>query len=211
MIYIKVCGITNYQDASALAESGVDALGFIFYPKSKRYIPPEKANEIIKKLPPFVSTVGVFVNEERENVIDVIHECPIDVLQFHGNESPEYCRQFNKRVIKAFRVKDDFSFDILKCYSTNAFLLDSYSESEYGGTGESFNWDFAVPARKFGKIILAGGINPLNIEAALIKVHPYGVDMSSGVEIEPGRKDINKVREIVEICRKFETGQDNYS
>ncbi len=211
MIYIKVCGITNFQDALALAESGVNALGFIFYPKSKRYIPPEKANEIIKELPPFASTVGVFVNEKMEDVIDVIRRCPVDVLQFHGDESPEYCSQFNKRVIKAFRIKGDFSFDIFEGYSINAFLLDSYSESEYGGTGEVFDWDFAVLARKFGKIILAGGLNPLNIEDALIKVHPYGIDMSSCVEIEPGKKDINKVKEIVKICKHFEPGIDNYS
>ena len=202
-MYIKICGITNFQDAIAISETGVDALGFVFYPESKRYIPPDKANEIIKELPPFINTIGLFVNEKRENVIDTLHKCPVAIIQFHGDESPEYCSHFNKRIIKAFRVKNDFSNNVFTGYSVNAFLLDCFVQGEYGGTGESFDWDIAVMAKMFGRIILAGGLNLNNIEHALRKTKPYGIDISSGVEIEPGQKDINKVKEIVEICRNF--------
>ncbi|MFC1562490.1 phosphoribosylanthranilate isomerase [candidate division KSB1 bacterium] len=203
MISVKICGITNVQDAVSVAEAGVNALGFVFYPKSKRYIVPEKAREIIKELPPFVSTVGLFVNEKKENVVDILRKCPVDVLQFHGDETPEYCNQFNIRIIKAFRVKDDFSYDIFSGYSTCAFLLDGFAYGEYGGTGVSFDWDIAVMAKKFGRIVLAGGLHPENMEAALKKVRPYGIDLSSGVEVEPGIKDIDKVKEIVKICSFF--------
>ena len=202
-MYIKICGITNFQDAITISETGVDALGFVFYSGSKRYISPDKANEIIKELPPFINTVGLFVNEKRENVIDILHKCPVDILQFHGDESPEYCSRFNKRIIKAFRVKNDFSNNVFNSYSVNAFLLDGFTQGEYGGTGVSFDWDIALMSKKFGRIIIAGGLNPENIESALRKINPYGIDVSSGVEIEPGKKNINKVKEIVKICKNF--------
>ena len=200
MIYIKICGITEIDDAVKIAELGVSALGFIFYQKSKRYISPEKAKEIIKRLPPFINTVGVFVNEKKENVVDILDRCPVDILQFHGAETPEYCGQFNKRIIKAFRVNKDFSFDVFLKFPVNAFLLDSFVTGEYGGTGVVFDWDLAVKAKKYGKIILSGGLNIENLSSAIEKVSPYGVDISSGVEIKPGKKDISKVEEIVEIC-----------
>ena len=203
MIYIKICGITEFDDALKIAEMGINALGFIFYPKSRRYIFPDKAKEIIKHLPPFINTVGVFVNEKKENVIDVLNRCPIDILQFHGDETPEYCSQFNKKIIKAFRVNRDFSFDVFYKFPASAFLLDSHVSGEYGGTGVVFDWDLAVKAKKYGKIILSGGLNPENLSSAVAKVNPYGVDISSGVEIKPGKKDIIKVEEIVKICRKF--------
>ncbi len=203
MIYIKICGITEVDDAVKIAELGVNALGFIFYPKSKRYISPDKAKEIIDCLPPFINTVGVFVNEKKESVIDVLNRCPIDILQFHGDETPEYYRQFNKRIIKAFRVNKDFSFDVFLKFTASAFLLDSLVTGEYGGTGVVFDWDLAVKAKKYGKIILSGGLNPENLSSAVAKVNPYGVDISSGVEIKPGKKDIRKVEEIVKICNFF--------
>ena len=203
MIYIKICGITEVDDALKIAEMGINALGFIFYPKSKRYILPDKTKEIIKHLPPLINTVGVFVNEKKENVIDVLNRCPIDILQFHGDEKPEYCNQFNKKIIKAFRVNRDFSFDVFCKFPVSAFLLDSHVSGEYGGTGVVFDWDVAVKAKKYGKIILSGGLNPENLLSAVAKVNPYGVDISSGVEIKPGKKDISKVEEIVKICRKF--------
>ena len=199
MTYIKICGITKIDDALQIADLGIDALGFIFYPESKRYITPEKAQEIIKRLPPFVSTVGVFVNEN--NVTGILHKCSLDFLQFHGDESPEYCNKFNKRIIKSFRITSDFSFSRLTDYSVSAFLLDSYVAGQYGGTGTVFDWDKAVEAKRYGKIILSGGLNPENTGDALKIVKPYGVDISSGVEIEPGIKDIEKVKQIVQICR----------
>lgn len=203
MIYIKICGITEVDDAVRIAELGINALGFIFYPKSKRYVSPDKAKEIIDCLPPFINTVGVFVNEKKESVIDVLNRCPIDILQFHGDETPEYCMQFNKRFIKAFRVNKDFSFDVFLKFPASAFLLDSLVTGEYGGTGVVFDWDVAVKAKKYGKIILSGGLNPENLSSAVAKVNPYGVDISSGVEIKPGKKDISKVKEIVKICNFF--------
>ena len=203
MIYIKICGITEVNDAVKIAELGVNALGFIFYPKSKRYISPDKAKEIIDCLPPFINTVGVFVNEKKESVIDVLNRCPIDILQFHGDETPEYCRQFDRRIIKAFRVNKDFSFDGFFKFPASAFLLDSFATGEYGGTGVVFDWDVAVKAKKYGKIILSGGLNPENLSSAVAKVNPYGVDISSGVEIKHGKKDISKVKEIVKICTFF--------
>ena len=203
MIYIKICGITEVDDAVKIAELGVNALGFIFYPKSKRYISPDKAKEIIDCLPPFINTVGVFVNEKKESVIDVLNRCPIDILQFHGDETPEYCRQFDRRIIKVFRVNKDFSFDGFFKFPASAFLLDSLVTGEYGGTGVVFDWDVAVKAKKYGKIILSGGLNPENLSSAVAKVNPYGVDISSGVEIKPGKKDISKVKEIVKICNFF--------
>jgi len=203
LIYIKICGITEVDDAVKIAELGVNALGFIFYLKSRRYISPDKAKEIIKHLPPFINTVGVFVNEKKESVIDVLNRCPIDILQFHGDETPEYCGQFNKRFIKAFRVNKGFSFDVFLKFPASAFLLDSLVTGEYGGTGVVFDWDIAVKAKKYGKIILSGGLNQENLSSAVAKVNPYGVDISSGVEIEPGKKDIGKVKEIVKICNFF--------
>jgi len=203
LIYIKICGITEVDDAVKIAELGVNALGFIFYLKSRRYISPDKAKEIIKHLPPFINTVGVFVNEKKESVIDVLNRCPIDILQFHGDETPEYCGQFNKRFIKAFRVNEDFSFDVFLKFPASAFLLDSLVTGEYGGTGVVFDWDIAVKAKKYGKIILSGGLNQENLSSAVAKVNPYGVDISTGVEIKPGKKDICKVKEIVKICNFF--------
>lgn len=199
MTFIKICGITDVEDAVRIAELGADALGFIFYPKSKRYVTPEKAHEIIKQLPPSITTVGVFVNEE--NIGDILEICPLDILQLHGNESPEYCSTFSKRIVKSFRVTDDFSFEILEKYPVHAFLLDSFVEGQYGGTGVTFDWEKAVEAKKYGNIVLSGGLNPRNIEEAIQFVQPYGVDVSSGVEIEPGRKDIEKVKKVITICR----------
>jgi phosphoribosylanthranilate isomerase len=208
LIFIKICGITELEDAKNIAEMGVSALGFIFYPKSRRYIEPEKANEIILNLPPFIVTVGVFVNEKTDKVEDTLKICPVDILQFHGDESPDYCKKFNKRVIKAFRVNEDFSSVILSNYLVSAFLLDSFEQNEYGGTGKIFDWDVAVKAKKYGKIILSGGLNTENIKYAIEKVNPYGIDISSGVEISPGKKDIKKVEEILKLISHLK--KDNF-
>ena len=203
MIFIKICGITEVQDAREISETGVNALGFIFYPKSKRYITPENANKIIKELPPFITTVGVFVNEKKDDVVNILHKCPVDVLQFHGDESPEYCAQFNKRIIKAFRIKELSDLNSLSRYSmVSAYLLDTYSPGIIGGTGQVFNWEIAVEAKKTGRIILAGGLSPENVEEAIKVVTPYGIDVSSSIEgNKKGEKDHRKMKLFIERAK----------
>jgi phosphoribosylanthranilate isomerase len=202
MIKIKICGITNLDDAMAAAEYGADALGFNFYKKSPRYIEPEKAAEIIYQLPPFVLPVGVFVNEHEKRVREIQSLTGIQVLQFHGDESPEFCERFESRVIKAFQVKDKESFHSLAHYKVGAFLLDSYKDGLKGGTGVAFNWHLAVVAKSFGRIILAGGLNPDNVVEAAKLVQPYAVDVAGGVEKEKGIKDHAKLKKfIVEVRR----------
>jgi phosphoribosylanthranilate isomerase len=202
MIKIKICGITNLDDAMAAAEYGADALGFNFYKKSPRYIEPEKAAEIIYQLPPLVLPVGVFVNEHEKRVREIQSLTGIQVLQFHGDESPEFCERFESRVIKAFQVKDKESFHSLAHYKVGAFLLDSYKDGLKGGTGVTFNWHLAVVAKSFGRIILAGGLNPENVVEAAKLVQPYAVDVAGGVEKEKGIKDHAKLKKfIVEVRR----------
>ena len=195
MTKVKICGITNKDDALAAAEFGADALGFVFYPKSPRYIEPERAREIIEELPPFVTSVGVFVNEWKEKVEEIIEVSGIGAVQLHGEESPAYCASFrNVKVIKAFRVSDEFDPERLHDYTVDACLLDAYSKDAYGGTGETFSWEIARRASAYGRIILAGGLTPENVAQAIREAKPYAVDVSSGVERSPGVKDQEKVR-----------------
>lgn len=200
MIKVKICGITNVDDALATADFGADALGFVFYRGSPRYISPDEAKQIIKKLPPFIVTVGVFVDEKSDEVEGIMRHASIDVAQLHGHEPPEAC-MISKRVIKAIRVKELSDLEILKHYHVSAFLLDTYTPEFFGGTGQIFNWDIAVDAKQFGKIILSGGLNPDNIEKAIKWVRPYAVDVSSGVEEEKGRKDRRKLRLFIERAK----------
>ncbi|MEK7306745.1 MAG: phosphoribosylanthranilate isomerase [Nitrospirota bacterium] len=201
MIKVKICGITNLDDAMAAANAGADALGFIFYKDSPRYIEPAKAGEIIRYLPPFVKTVGVFVNEKEPDVIRVIESTGIDILQLHGEEPPGFCALFDKPVIKAIRVKQRESITCLANYNVSAFLLDSYSRKGYGGTGEGFDLDIAVEAKRFGRIILSGGLTPDNIADAKEKVRPYAVDVCSGVEASKGKKDHEKIRLFIQRAK----------
>lgn len=201
---VKVCGITNWEDAQAAVQAGADALGFIFFSGSPRYIAPEDAVGIVDRLPPFVVTVGVFVDESPENVQATLDRTRIAVAQLHGAEPPDFCHRLRVPVIKAFRVKDERSLDDLPDYSgaASAFLLDSYVPGQHGGTGARFNWNLAVQAKAFrAPIILAGGLTVRNIADAVAKVAPYAVDVSSGVEVNPGRKDHLKLREFIALAK----------
>ena len=193
-VRIKICGITNEEDGLAAANSGADALGFVFAPSPRR-ISVERAREIIKVLPPLVQTVGVFVNEDPEKVLSTAAACGLDILQFHGDESATYCSNFDRRVLKAVRLQSRDDLDNLPKYVNvvDALLLDTYVADKLGGTGITFDWKLAVEARGYGRIILAGGLNPENVAAAISMVKPYAVDASSGLEQSPGVKDHEKM------------------
>ena len=201
-VKVKICGITNLDDAMAAVNFGADALGFVFFDKSPRCISHQKAAEIIKKLPSFITTVGVFVNEKPEIIKRTIDITGIDIVQFHGDEPPEKCN-ITKRCIKAIRVKSLESLDPLNNYKdrVSAFLLDTFTPDILGGTGQIFNWDIAIYAKQFGRIILAGGLKPDNIAAAVRRVKPYGVDVSSGVESKKGKKDHKKMKLFIEKAK----------
>ena len=199
---VKICGITNIEDAVAAAEYGADAIGFVFQPKSPRAITPETAKNIVSALPPFITIIGVFVNESKQEIERIIRYVGLNIVQLHGNEPPDAC-QLNKKVIKAIRVKDLTDLEPLKRYNVSAFLLDTYSPHTMGGTGQIFNWDIAVEAKKFGRIILAGGLNHENIEEAIKWVRPYGIDVAKGVESnKKGEKDHKKLKLFIEKARE---------
>ncbi len=197
MTRVKVCGITNSEDAMRAVDLGTDALGFIFYPKSPRNILPADAAEIIRGLPPFVASVGVFVDAPSKQIEAIVSECGLTAVQLHGSETPDFCGRFRVKTIKAFRVKDARLPPEIDRYRTDAILLDTYREGMAGGTGETFSWDVAVEAKRYGRVILAGGLTCENIRNAIETVRPYAVDVSSGVEIEPGRKDPKKLTQFV--------------
>jgi phosphoribosylanthranilate isomerase len=203
---VKICGITRLPDALAAVEAGADALGFMFFAGSQRNIAPAAAVQIIRALPPFVAKVGVFVNASADTVRATIAECGLDTLQFHGEETPEFCRQFAPlKVVKAFRIQNAESLKPLPDYAVDAWLLDSHVPGQRGGTGEKFNWDLACQAKELGRpVILAGGLTPENVADAVQQVWPFGVDVSSGVESAPGQKDAGLVRRFVEIVREME-------
>lgn len=204
MVKVKICGITNYEDAMFAAESGADALGFIFA-SSPRHIEPAEAREIIRRLPPLVKTVGVFVDEDPERIKEIVGYCGLDIVQLHGNESPDICERLMPGVVKTIRVKDDASVKGLEDYKgkTRGLLLDTYSEKAAGGTGRTFNWDLAIGVKELGMpVILAGGLGPLNIVEAVLKVEPYAVDVGSGVEERPGKKSHALISEFFEKLRR---------
>jgi phosphoribosylanthranilate isomerase len=200
---VKICGVTNVADALAAAEAGADMIGLNFYEQSQRQISLETAAEISRALPPLVLRVGVFVNPEEAQISRAIAQCGLSLLQFHGDETPEFCTQFGLMSMKAFRIRDAESLNQLANYQTTAFLLDAHSRNGLGGTGQKFNWELAVEAQKFGKpIFLAGGLTPENIGDAVKKVRPFAVDVSSGVESAPGKKDAAKVKAFIQAVRK---------
>ena len=204
-VKVKICGITNLPDGMAAAEAGADALGFMFYDQSPRHISVESAATLVRELPPFVMKVGVFVNAPEDLVLRASRECSLNLLQFHGDELPDYCLQFGLMSMKAFRVRDAASLQTLPNYPTDAWLLDAYSPGKPGGTGETFNWDLALEARGLGRpIFLAGGLTPENVAEAVRRARPYGVDVSSGVEATPGKKDHAKVKAFIQAAKSVE-------
>jgi len=199
---VKICGITNLADAQVAVEAGADALGFNFYEKSPRFVLAKTAAEISRALPPFTLRVGVFVNPAEELVRRAIGECGLNLLQFHGNEPPDFCTQFGLMSMKAFRIRDAGSLKELSQYQTDAWLLDAYSSDTFGGTGEKFNWDLAIEAQMPGTpVFLAGGLTPENVAEAVRQVRPFGVDVSSGVESAPGRKDHASMRAFIKAVK----------
>jgi len=197
MVRVKVCGITTIEDASHAAACGADALGFVFFAKSPRCVSPEAARGIIAELPPFVSAVGLFVNEDPERIRQVADFCGLDVIQLHGDEAPADCAFPPRRVVKALRVRDAASLAGDEAFSVSALLLDAWVAGVYGGTGESFSWDLAAEVARRRPVILAGGLTPANVAEAVRQVRPYAVDVSSGVEAAPGRKDPAKVEAFI--------------
>lgn len=201
MIKVKICGITNYEDALNAAAYGADALGFMFYSKSPRYADKEIVRDICRSIPPFISTVGVFVNDVPDNINSIAEFCGLDAVQLHGDESPDFCSQITKKVIKAFRVRDRDIIKDIQRYKLDLVLLDSYSEEIYGGSGFTFDWEIAMDIKKSVKIVLSGGLNCDNVLTAARQIRPYAVDVSSGVENSKGKKDNIKVKRFIELAK----------
>ncbi len=209
---IKVCGITDQKEAIEIVKVGVDALGFIFAAQSPRKIDTDKAREIIRQLPPFVDAVGVFVNEDAKVVEKIIRYCRLTMVQLHGEETPGYCKEISCRVIKVFRIGPSMASLGQKLYEpyqgkVSAFLLDTFHEKMAGGTGQTFDWNLLEQLRPPGPMILSGGLSPENVGAAIAKVRPFAVDVNSGVEIKPGRKDIARVKQFVEEVIKADASR----
>ena len=195
---VKICGLTNLPDALAAVEAGADALGFMFYERSLRKVSVSAAAEIVRALPPFVSAVGVFVDPTPEQINETLAICRLSAVQLHGSEKPEFCRRLRCPVIKAFRSEGSNSLESIRAYETQGWLLDSFVPGKIGGTGAVFNWDLATRAVSWGRpVILAGGLTPENVAGAVKQVRPFGVDVSSGVESEPGKKDPAKMRAFI--------------
>jgi phosphoribosylanthranilate isomerase len=201
IVKVKICGLTNYEDAAAAMDMGADILGFNFYPESPRFITPEKAMEIIKKLPAFVDIAGVFVNDSFDKIRETVSQCQLDWVQLHGDESPQFCQVFlslNVKTMKALRVRDQADIDRANSFFTDAILLDAFHPEKYGGTGLTFDWNIIGHIGK--RVFLAGGINPDNAAAA-IEMGVYGIDVCSGIESEPGKKDHRKMRKLFDNIR----------
>lgn len=195
---MKICGVRAFDEAEAAIDAGADALGFNFWPRSPRYIAPEAAREIAKSISPLASTVGVFVNEEHRSIEEIVSRVGLSAVQLHGDETAEFCSRLGfTRIIKAFRVGDGFDLQMIREYPVSMALLDAGIKGSYGGTGKSFDWRVAVEAKKIMPLILAGGISAENVAEAIQSVRPHAIDVCSGVEAEPGRKDLNRLREFM--------------
>ena len=204
MTRVKICGITDPDDARDAALLGADAIGLIFNEKSPRYVDVARASRIIDSLPAFVSVVGVFVNHPNpQGLEDLALSLGLHAVQLHGNETPDYCSMIQKvKVIKSFRVDANFRVESLRSYGNTMFLLDSGTGSQFGGTGKVFDWNLAYGANAFGWIVVAGGLTAENVGEAVSRLHPFGVDVASGVESSPGKKDYEKVRRFIEKVRQ---------
>jgi phosphoribosylanthranilate isomerase len=203
MVEVKICGITNLEDGLAAASAGADALGFVFHPESPRYVTPGRAREIIGALPQAVRTVGVFVDLAAEEVLRIAELCGLDLIQLHGGETREYCRRFpRERVIKALSFRSEEEFVAMADYPVRAFLVDAHDPVRFGGTGKTCDWNLARKAAACHPLILAGGLSEENIIAALEAVRPLAVDISSGVETAPGKKDHEKIRSVIAAVRR---------
>jgi len=199
VVKVKICGITNLEDALVSYFSGAHALGFVFYEKSPRYISPAKAAKISRILPKKIKRVGVFVNEDAAKVRKIAKLCNLDMLQFHGQESPDYCKKFKGyKVIKAFRINDKEDLEGISRYKTFAYLFDSFSRTKLGGTGNKFNWKILAQTVRMGPVVfLSGGLTAGNVKKAIKLLKPDWVDVSSGLELKPGKKDHKKIREFM--------------
>lgn len=189
---IKICGITNYEDAKLACDLGADAIGFIFYKKSKRSVDAEEVKNIISKLPAFILKVGVFVNERIDIVNQIMQDCKLNIAQLHGDENVEYLNEINFPVVKALRISNNYDYNILKQYLNFNILLDTFNNNEFGGTGTNFKWD-TIPSDIKSKIILAGGIKEENLEEIFSNILPYAIDVSSSLEEFPGKKNKSKM------------------
>lgn len=202
-VKVKICGVRTAAEAEAAVKAGADALGFNFWCVSPRFIEPDAAREIISKLSPIVSSVGVFVNEQPERILEIASRLNLSAVQLHGDESPEFCARLAPlKVIKALRVAGDFDLNQISEYAVDMVLLDTRIKGSYGGTGHSFDWRIAVEAKRLASIILAGGLTVENVADAIVQVEPVAVDVCSGVEVEPGKKDYRKLNEFMAAVAK---------
>lgn len=201
-VRVKICGITRVEDALAVAAAGADAIGLVFYAKSPRAVDIEQARAILAALPPFVTTVGLFVDAERNELERILASVPLDLLQFHGDESVQQCEAFGRPYIKALRVKagDDIAAQVARYPSAQGILLDAYVEGVPGGTGEAFDWSL-IPQALSKPLILAGGLRPDSVAEAVSRVRPYAVDVSGGVEASKGVKDVGKIGAFIRAAR----------
>jgi len=205
MVKVKICGITNARDAVWAARSGADAVGFILVPGTPRHLEPERVRAIVMELPPFVASVGVFLNEAPERVAEIMDFCGLHYAQLHGSETPRQCARLKgRRLIKAFRVGAEDDLRRLGRYQVDAYLLDAYVDGAPGGTGEVFDWRLARAARPYGHIIVAGGLRVQNVAKAILTARPYGVDVSSGVEEAPGKKSRDLVAAFIRIAKSVD-------
>lgn len=206
-VRVKICGITRAEDARAAVAAGAHALGFVFHEPSPRYLSPEKAAAIIKTLPPFVSTVGVFVNLAQAEIERIAKRAGLHVIQLHGDESPEQCLGYTRPVIKGFRFHETRTVRDLNAYQVSGFLIDAKVAGQWGGTGVPLDWELlsrdldAGPKAVRGRLLLAGGLNAANVGTAIRTVNPFAVDVSTGVEEEPGIKNDNKIKEFMHAVR----------
>lgn len=210
MTQVKICGITNQEDALCAIQCGAAALGFIFYLPSPRYIKPDEAKKIISSLPEQIVSVGVFVNEAMEEIKNIIESCGLDMIQLHGDESPEFCREFPaSRIIKAFEFKNEDDLNHAFQYDVSGILVDSRHAGLYGGTGKQSNWEMAGRIKDKKLLILSGGLNEGNIVEAMQRVAPAALDINSGVEISAGKKDHAKLKNLFKMIRKVDTAKED--